>query len=103
MTTSSKAKMKGEDLIFRLFVVEGEPHSKTAKDNLTRFCASHIDGLFKIEIVDVVKSFEIAVENNVFLTPVLIILSSHLPRITIVGDLSDTKEMIKALRLIGYE
>jgi len=98
MEASSAEKSKSESFHFRLFVVGDEPHSKKAKDNLRKLCASYIDGPCEIEIVNVLESFNIALENNIFLTPALIRISPA-PSVTIFGNLSDTGEVIKALRL----
>jgi circadian clock protein KaiB len=102
MDTSSEAKPKGKGFVFRLFVAGDEPHSKTAKANLKKLSESRINESCEIEIVDVLKSFKIALENNVFLTPALV-MTSPPPAVTIFGDLSDTEEVIKALRLGGDE
>lgn len=102
MNISSEAKPKGKGLIFRLFVAGDEPHSKAAKENIRKFCESHIDEVYKIEIVDVLESYKTALENDIFLTPALIKVSPA-PALTIFGNLSDTQALIKALELGGNE
>jgi len=69
-----------------------------AKDNLRELCGSRIHEPCEIEIVDVFESFQIALENNIFLTPALVKVSPE-PAVTIFGDLSDAGEVLKALRL----
>jgi circadian clock protein KaiB len=93
-------KSEGKGPVFRLFVAGDEPHSRAAKDNLRRLSESHIHAPCKIEIVDVLESYQTALENNIFLTPALIMVSPA-PAVTIFGDLSDTQEVIKALGLKG--
>ena len=97
-TPSQNSEDKG--LIFRLFVAGDEPHSKTAKENIRKLCESRIDEAYEIEVVDVLESYKAALENNIFLTPALIMVSPA-PAVTIFGDLSDTQEVIKALGLGG--
>jgi len=102
MEASSGDKPKSEGFHFRLFVVGDEPHSKRARDNLGKLCESHINAPCEIEIVDVLESYQTALDNSIFLTPALIRISPA-PRVTIFGNLSDTREVIKVLRLEGDE
>ena len=100
MKASSETVRKVESFILRLFVAGDELHSRWAKENLRKFCKSHMDASVKIEVVDVLESFDAALENNIFFTPALIKVSPA-PAVTIFGDVSNTKELIKALRLGG--
>ncbi len=96
----SKTNESAAGLVLRLFVAGDEPHSKTAKEILKKLCDSRIREPCKIEIFNVLESFEIALENNIFLTPALMKVFPE-PSVTIFGDLSDTEEVIKALQLGG--
>jgi hypothetical protein len=100
MNSPSEINAEGNSLVFRLFVAGDEPHSRSAKDNLRYLCESIIKAPCKIEIVDVLESFDLALEHNIFLTPALVLLSST-PPVIVFGDLSDTKELIKALGMKG--
>lgn len=93
---SSKDEPKSPGYVLRLFVVGDELHSRAARQNLKKLCAAHADGSCKIETVDVLKSFQLALDNNIFLTPALMMLSPG-PAVTIFGDLSDTDEVLSAL------
>ncbi len=98
-----KAKTKvteaqGETYILRLFTADDEPNSKQARENLIRLQETHLKGPHKKEIVDVLKDFQTALENNVLVTPCLI-LDSPLPKVTVFGNLSNTEKVLAALRL----
>lgn len=88
---------ENETIVFQLFVAGEETHSKMAMNNLRAICDSHLKDRCTIEIVDVYESFDIALENRIFLTPALIRVSPG-PRITIFGNLSDMSEVLKALQ-----
>jgi circadian clock protein KaiB len=94
------AKAGGETYLFRLFVAGNESNSAQARGNLTRLCAMHIKGHHKIDTVDVLKDAASAQENNVLVTPTLILIKP-LPKVIILGNLSDTQQVLGALRLIG--
>jgi circadian clock protein KaiB len=98
-----KAKTKGteaqgEKYILRLFMAGDEPNSRQARENLERLQETHLKMPHKKEIVDVLQDFQTALENNVLVTPCLI-LDSPQPRVTIFGNLSDTERVVSALRL----
>jgi hypothetical protein len=48
--------------------------------------------------VDVFESYQAALEHNIFLTPALII-QTPAEKLTVFGNLNDTAELVKALRL----
>lgn len=94
------SKSRGEDYVFRLFVAGDEPNSSQARANLARICEEHIKGRYKIDAVDVLKDAAAAHKNNVLVTPTLILIKP-LPKITLLGNLNDTRQVFAALRLTG--
>jgi len=99
-----KAKTKGreaqgETYILRLFTADNEPNSRQARENLERLQETHLKKDHKKEFIDVLEDFETALENNVLVTPCLI-LAYPLPKVTIFGNLNDTKRVVAALRLM---
>jgi len=92
------AETRGKPCIFRLFVAGDEQNSRQARETLTRLCEKYLNRRYEIEIVDVLEDFKSALENNVLLTPALMVLS-HLTHVTIFGTLSDTQKVLSALQL----
>ena len=78
------------------------PNSKQALANLRRLCQEHLKGRCTIETVDVVKDFEAAVRDNILVTPALVLVAP-LPRVMVLGNLSDRQKVLLALRLSGGE
>jgi len=95
---SKGTEAQGETYILRLFMAGNESNSRQARENLERLQDTHLKGPHKKEFVDVMEDFQIALENNVLVTPCLI-LASPLPKVTIFGNLSDTEKVLAALRL----
>jgi len=89
---------QGETYILRLFMVDDEPNSRQARENLERLQQTYLKRPHKKEIVDVLEDFQTALENNVLVTPCLILVSP-LPKVTVFGNLNDTKRVVAALRL----
>jgi circadian clock protein KaiB len=90
----------GETYVFRLFVASSESNSAQASGNLVRLCEEYLQGRYQIETVDVLKDAAAAHKNNVLVTPTLILIKPH-PKVTVLGNLSDTRQVLGALRLIG--
>jgi circadian clock protein KaiB len=95
---SKGTEAQGETYILRLFTADDEPNSRQARENLKRLQETHLKMPHKKEIVDVLEDFQTALENNVLVTPCLI-LDSPQPRVTIFGNLNDTERVLTALRL----
>jgi len=92
----------GKAYAFRLFVAGNESNSTQARGNLARLCEEHLKGRYRIDIVDVWKDPAIALKHSVLLTPMLIMLKPRLG-VSVLGNLSDTKQVLATLRLIGDE
>ncbi|MEK7730684.1 MAG: circadian clock KaiB family protein [Planctomycetota bacterium] len=88
--------------LLRLFMAGNGPNSKQALANLRSLCQEHLNGRCTIETVDVVKDFQAAVRENILVTPALILVAP-LPRVMVLGNLSDLPKVLAALRLSGSE
>ena len=93
-----KAKRSRGHYLLRLFVVGDGPNSKQALSNLRGLCKEHLKGRHTIETVDVLKNYNAAVKDNILITPALVLVTP-LPRVTILGNLSDKQKVLLTLRL----
>ena len=84
--------------LLRLFMAGNGVNSRKALTNLRSLCQEHLEGRYTIETVDVVQDFEAAVENNILVTPALILVAP-LPRVVVLGNLSDLPTVLAALRV----
>lgn len=98
MKQSSEEDSVANGYLFQLFVAGAEPNSATARKNLQRIRETHIKTECEVEVIDVLESYSLALERNIYLTPALIMVSPE-PSVTVFGDLSDTDAVITALRL----
>ena len=82
---------------FMLFVVGSEPNSAMAQENLRHICAEHMQkGACSITIVNILEDFQAALDNNVLVTPTLIVDGPR-GRSTIIGNLSDVDSILLTL------
>ncbi|MBI5764713.1 MAG: hypothetical protein HZA51_14450 [Planctomycetes bacterium] len=105
MTKSRKAnrftkKAKNGRYVFRLFMAGKGQNSTTALANLRNICKEHLEGRHTIETIDVVNDFQAAVKHNILVTPALILVTP-LPKVMILGNLSDVPKVLQALRISG--
>lgn len=81
-----------------LFVAGEEPNSRRARENLAAMCADRLSEDCDVEIVDVLENFQAALDMGIYVTPALVITRPE-PRVTVFGNLSDTRRLLDALGL----
>lgn len=84
--------------LLRLFVTGQSSRTATAIKNLRRICESELEGLYDLEIIDVLEFPERAEDERILATPTLI-KSLPLPLRRVIGDLSDTEKVLLGLQL----
>ena len=96
-----KSRLQGKlHYRLRLFIVGRGPNSTLALANLRGLCREHLNGRCTIETIDVAKNFAAAARDNILITPTLILMAP-LPRVIILGNLSDRAKVLLALRVLG--
>ena len=87
-----------ERWILRLYVAGQTPKCITAFDNLKKLCEEHLAGRYSIEVVDLLKSPQLAKGDQIFAIPTLV---RELPEPVrkIIGDLSNTERVLVGLDL----
>jgi circadian clock protein KaiB len=85
-------------MLLRLYVAGQTPKSLTALSNLKKICAEHLDGEYKIEIIDLAKNPQLAESDQILAIPTLV-RSLPEPIRKIIGDLSNTEKVLVGLNL----
>jgi circadian clock protein KaiB len=89
-----------ENYQLRLYVTGETPHSVRAIKNLERLCEEHeLLKIYKVSIIDVLKSPQLAEDDKIIATPTLIKILPP-PISKIVGDLSEIDKVLLGLDLI---
>jgi circadian clock protein KaiB len=81
-----------------LFISGMSVKSIRAIDNIRRIGGEYLGDRLELEIIDLSLNKRLAVDYQVFAIPTLLKTSPE-PRRTLVGDLSDTKKVLKILDL----
>jgi circadian clock protein KaiB len=100
MTPSNHVPKKQETPIheYQLFVAGESLVSQRAIKNSQTLLEKYLKNNFRLELTDIYKQPEKAVEANIITTPALI-RKAPLPELTIIGDLSDLEKVAKELLL----
>jgi circadian clock protein KaiB len=86
----------------RLYVAGQTPKSLAALSNLKRICKEHLDGRYRIEVIDLVKNPSLAHGDQILAIPTLV-RSLPVPIRKIIGDLSNTERVLVGLDLRAPE
>lgn len=94
--------MATPDLVLhlRLYIAGNAPNSARAQANLAVICQGLLPEQFHLDVVDVLREPLRALEDQVFVTPVLRKVAPA-PDVQIVGDLGDHARVRQALGLEG--
>jgi len=81
-----------------LYVAGQTSKSLTAFANLKRICEEHLDGQYRIEVIDLLERPQLAEGDQIIALPTLV---RHLPPPVrkIIGDLSNTERVLVGLDL----
>lgn len=99
-STSKKVSPKHSRNVWdlKLYVAGQTPKSIAAFTNLKRICEQYLQGVYKIEIVDLLENPQLAKGDQIFAVPTLV---KNLPEPVrkIIGDLSNTERVLVGLNI----
>ena len=84
--------------VLRLYVAGQTSHSTRAKNNVEKIADRFLEGLCDIEVIDILKTPNLAFEEGILAVPTLI-RSSPPPLRKVIGDLSNTGNVLLGLGL----
>lgn len=82
----------------RLYVAGQTPRSLAAISNLKKICASHVNGRYHIEVIDLSRNPKLARDFQILAIPTLVRRLPP-PIRKIIGDLSDTERVLAGLEI----
>lgn len=80
----------------RLYITGRTPQSQRAIENLRAICEAELQGLYEVEVIDVLEHPTLAENEKILATPTLV---KRLPEPVrkIIGDLSDREKVLLGL------
>lgn len=82
----------------RLYIAGQTPKSVTALKNITKYCEEHLKGKYTIEIIDLLKTPQLAEGDQIFAIPTLVRKVPE-PIRKIIGDLSNEEKVLVGLNI----
>lgn len=95
---TAAADRDGEAFELKLYVAGQTPKSKSAIENLKKICEVHLEGRYRLEVVDLAKNPSLARTDKILAIPTLI-RSLPTPISRIIGDLSDEDQVLMGLNV----
>ena len=80
----------------KLYVAGKTPTSIIAFENLTRICEEHLEGKYRIEVIDLLEKPQLAKGDQILALPTLVRQLPE-PMKKIIGDLSNTERVLVGL------
>lgn len=80
----------------RLYVAGQTPKSVTALANLKKYCEQHLQGHYKLEVVDLLQNPQLAEGDQILAIPTLV-RKVPIPIRKIIGDLSNEERVLVGL------
>ncbi len=101
-TTKIKKKLEPADRAeiweLRLYVAGQTPRAVTAFANLKKICEEHLNGKYRIEVIDLLINPQLASGDQILAVPTLV-RRLPVPVRKIIGDLSNTERVLVGLDL----
>jgi len=82
----------------RLYTAGQTPKSLAALENLRRICEQHLQGKYRIEVIDLMANPRLAKDHQIVAIPTLVRKLPE-PLRRVIGDLSDTERALVGLDL----
>jgi circadian clock protein KaiB len=107
-TTPKKAKANANGnanarlMELRLYVAGQTPKSLAALANLKKICAEHLEGRYKLYVIDLLETPQLAQNDQILAIPTLVRKLPE-PIRKIIGDLSDQNRVLVGLNLLETE
>jgi circadian clock protein KaiB len=98
-SVTSASRQSPDDCVeLRLYIAGQTPRSLVALSNLKSICEAHLDGKYRIEVVDLLKTPQLAQGDQILAIPTLV-RNLPMPIRKIIGDLSNTERVLVGLDL----
>lgn len=83
----------------KLYIAGKTTKSVTALKNLKKYCAEHMNGKYKIEVIDLLEKPQLAEGDQIFAVPTLV-RKVPVPIRKIIGDLSNEEKVLVGLNIV---
>ena len=97
-----KDKKRGRRFRLKLYVTGPTERSTRAIQNLKTLCDDHLKGRYDLEVIDIFQQPDKAYSEQIIAAPTLV-RHLPLPLRRVIGDLSDTQQLLMRLEITQAE
>ncbi|OQP64079.1 circadian clock protein KaiB [Niastella vici] len=97
-TEAKKTDRPPTEYKLRLYITGASPNSARAIINIRNICESYLKDRYDLQVIDVYQDVELAQQEQLIALP-LLIKKLPLPERKLIGDLSETEKVLKALEV----
>lgn len=96
--SSSQSGNQEERFLLKLYIAGQTPRSQAALNNLRKLCEEYLPGRYDLEVIDLILHPKKARTDQILAIPTLV-RSLPTPIARIIGDLSDTEQVLLGLNI----
>lgn len=85
-----------------MYIAGQTPKSVLAMQNLKKYCETHLQGKYEIEVIDLLVKPQLAEGDQIFAIPTLVRRVPE-PIRKIIGDLSDEERVLVGLNIVPIQ
>ncbi|HXS59039.1 MAG TPA: circadian clock KaiB family protein [Hanamia sp.] len=86
----------------KLYIAGKTPKSVAALKNLKKYCEEHLEGKYRIEVIDLLIKPQLAEGDQIFAVPTLV-RKVPVPMRKIIGDLSNEEKVLVGLNIVPVQ
>ena len=94
--TKGTRKTEQKEYQLRLYIAGHTANARAALDNLKQICETHLEGRYKIEVIDLMENPTLAAGDQILAIPTLVRKLPE-PVKKIIGDLSNEERVLVGL------
>jgi circadian clock protein KaiB len=95
---AKKRPVSSTEYVLYLYVAGESKKAHSALENLKRICREHLDGSYRIKVIDLLKNPRLARDHEILALPTLV-RQLPSPVRKIIGDLSNTERVLVGLEI----
>jgi circadian clock protein KaiB len=96
--SAHEAGVDEETFLLKLYVAGQTPRSMAAIQNLEKICKEHLQGRYRLEVIDLARNPSLARTDKILAIPTLV-RNLPTPISRIIGDLSDQEKVLMGLNV----
>lgn len=92
-------KHTAPEYVLCLYITGASPNSARAVTNVKKICDEYLSGKYSLEIIDIYQ-LDVMIKNEQIIALPLLVRKKPLPESRLIGDMSDTRKVLRGLGIL---